>query len=798
MLQLKNISKAYATRRKRKIYALNDISLSFPNKGMCVVMGKSGSGKTTLLNVMGGLDANFEGEFVFLGKKLSTAKDFANFRQNYVSFIFQDFNLLEGMTVKQNLEIGYCFANASDNAVETVLNKVGLSGYESRYPRELSGGEQQRVAIARALLKDSKVLLADEPTGNLDPTNSERIYDLLKEISKEKLVIVVSHNVELSEKYADYTVTLKRGKLVSSNLVEEVCCESYVESKGSVVNSQMAFKIAKSEFARRKARSIVTVVLMAICFCVLSFTILIDLQFDVADMHYSVIRDQGYKYFKMYVDAADYHQLVKSGVKTVLQNYDNKGSLHFDSKQAALDAGIEFEYPDQTLELTDDSYYISDALLREIFSKDRRIMVDGVEYEFNFSNFKLQDVIGNKIHEIGYDRICAGIYKTPWGKTSSDLKLEYNGIVHYENDFYSTIITNNIDGLTTNNNTVTVVQNDQKRNIIGLKYDELPESMYYSGNLKVILFADGETVVMQPGEDYSNLLASDEVLLDLNAFNKIFNKYYSSNNLLNVGEGNGWDYNRPVSSKFVPTQLGQKFDIQVDLHGDVAEIKELKLKGILLQLDGPFGNPTFNDESRIYFYNRSQQAKEFKIATQNQKLWVEVSSVSNLHAFLSQYMNSPSAIYGAVYTPASSVQSELADMFSKLRLVLALASAGLVVVAMLSMSILISGQIVSNKRAIGIYKALGARNADIIKIYVYEMLLIAIPIIVGAILFTILVTVILNAMMMASVETALTLIYYKPLNALWTVLSVAGATFIAVFAPLSKIAKLNVIESIKG
>ena len=169
MLILKNINKVYNSKFKSKVTALKDINLYFSNNGCNVILGPSGCGKSTLLNIIGGLDEQASGNIIYNSYDIK-AKDYDLWRNNIIGFIFQDFNLISDLTIYENLAI-VCYDKSKDETdlmIHEVLCKVGLKNYENRYSYEMSGGEIQRVAIARALLKNSKILLADEPTGNLN------------------------------------------------------------------------------------------------------------------------------------------------------------------------------------------------------------------------------------------------------------------------------------------------------------------------------------------------------------------------------------------------------------------------------------------------------------------------------------------------------------------------------------------------------------------------------------------------------------------------------------------------------
>lgn len=218
MLELKNVSKIYKT-KSGDVYALNSINLYFEETGLVFITGKSGSGKTTLLNCIGGLDNFTEGE-IFIKEKSTknfTKSDYDSYRNTYIGFVFQEYNLLDNLSIKKNISLATELQAIKNNEdkIKEILKKVDLEGVENRKPQELSGGQRQRVAIARALIKNPSIIIADEPTGALDSESGHQILSLLKKLSKEKLVIVVSHDLENANKFADRIINLKDGKIES-------------------------------------------------------------------------------------------------------------------------------------------------------------------------------------------------------------------------------------------------------------------------------------------------------------------------------------------------------------------------------------------------------------------------------------------------------------------------------------------------------------------------------------------------------------------------------------------------------
>ncbi len=218
MLRVINLVKRYQTKGE-VVTALNGVSVDFPETGMVFLLGKSGSGKSTLLNVSGGLDTPDEGEIIVKGKSSRdfSQSDFDAYRNTYVGFIFQEYNVLNEFTVKENVALALELqGKPRDEAlIDSLLKQVEMSEMADRRPNTLSGGQKQRVAIARALVKNPEIIMADEPTGALDSETGRQVFDTLKKLSAEKLVVVVSHDREFAETYADRIIELKDGCIVS-------------------------------------------------------------------------------------------------------------------------------------------------------------------------------------------------------------------------------------------------------------------------------------------------------------------------------------------------------------------------------------------------------------------------------------------------------------------------------------------------------------------------------------------------------------------------------------------------------
>ncbi|MBR3690075.1 MAG: ABC transporter ATP-binding protein, partial [Eggerthellaceae bacterium] len=222
MLQLKQICKSYTTGAFTQT-ALNNVSVSFRDNEFVAILGPSGSGKTTMLNIIGGLDHYDSGDLIIDGvsTKQYQDRDWDAYRNNRIGFVFQSYNLIPHQTVLANVELALTLSGVSSEerkkrALEE-LERVGLAEHAHKKPSQLSGGQMQRVAIARALINNPEILLADEPTGALDSETSVQIMEILREISADKLIIMVTHNPDLAENYSSRIIRLLDGSVISDS-----------------------------------------------------------------------------------------------------------------------------------------------------------------------------------------------------------------------------------------------------------------------------------------------------------------------------------------------------------------------------------------------------------------------------------------------------------------------------------------------------------------------------------------------------------------------------------------------------
>ena len=266
MLQIQNIRKKFVTGDLTQV-ALDGVSLNLRENEFVAILGPSGSGKTTLLNIIGGLDRYDSGDLIINGISTKEYKDrdWDSYRNHTIGFVFQSYNLIPHQTVLSNVELALTISGVSKKErrrrAKEALERVGLGNQLHKKPNQMSGGQMQRVAIARALVNDPDILLADEPTGALDTETSIQVMDLLKEVAKDRLVVMVTHNPELAEQYATRIVRLKDGKITGDSMPYDVDTEKNAPLEHrNMGKSSMSFwtslSLSFNNLSTKKARTL--------------------------------------------------------------------------------------------------------------------------------------------------------------------------------------------------------------------------------------------------------------------------------------------------------------------------------------------------------------------------------------------------------------------------------------------------------------------------------------------------------------------------------------------------------------
>ena len=476
MLKLKNVSKFYYN---KGIIAsgFTKINLNLKMGEFIVITGESGSGKSTLLNVISGLDSYEEGEMYINGKETShyTEKDFEEYRRKYIANIFQSFNLINSYTVYQNVELvlllnGYKKKDVKKKILD-IIEQVGLTKFKNTKVSKLSGGQKQRVAIARAMVKDTPIIVADEPTGNLDTESAKEVIQILKKVAKNKLVVVVTHNLEQVEEYATRIIKMHDGRIVENTQVKEI--KEDINVQESKYNKITIFN--KYRLAVRNTFNIVSkfLLLFAVFFFIIASLFLEYSSFKLSEYEAS---KEGYnmtfrdlsanriiikKQDKTSFTEQDYQKIkTLSNIDYIVEDdlfLDGSVNLYRDDMsfygsvqnienfKENIDIGKMPENDDEIiLVMSKDHYYIKNRL-EEVLNKSfsisefnggeelRKVTIVGIKYSEDNNNYNAKFYMQKNI---------LAELRSHINKNYSDLKILFND--KYINQYYSVLPSNNV------------------------------------------------------------------------------------------------------------------------------------------------------------------------------------------------------------------------------------------------------------------------------------------------------------------------------------------------------------------
>lgn len=738
MLKLNDVTKIYRTASKEKVTALSNVSLSLDKNGLVFIVGQSGSGKTTLLNLIGGLDMPEQGEILVdelvLGRDISLEK----YRQNYVGFVFQEYNLLENLSVYENIAIAVsgCTKKELNEKIVKVLKEVDLSGYENRKMNELSGGQKQRVAIARALAKNTSVLLCDEPTGNLDSHTSKEIFDLLKKISLEKTVIVVSHNEELAKEYADRLIRIADGKIVSD---QQYLTERRVNGSGSKTVNNVPFRYKlklgfKNLFTQKFKTliaasllllSLVTVCIMQIC---LNYNSERNLAKSLSGEKTVVVLQNN----------------SKSGISNLSERYQIKADLSKYFSEDRFYDGYRTIYG--TVFISNNAEINKDFYVKQALGNNEAYISD----YFIDIVIKLNDDYGDLIYvnyedllgqEVVYQNMAifkiAGILKTDYKEymdergnqkenkitTFEDKKnyiRTYEYKLNYEyNVIYTTLETFNRMYIGKNSSSF---RQDEGYQICTTEADyraNLTNIHIYNSNVEVLQYFDNSGYLNTTKQGNSgegvlfNELQDDEIVINGELYNCIFGSNINWEEF-RMNYQYGIDSGNHLMDKLL--NLGKTIDITIkDSNGNtIIDILKKKIVGVnsinKKDIDGEAIYSVYGTKECFSIANTSlaeHYVSELQWTTLNnkQKILQDLRSESIVIAGTSAML-----IYEKEY------------IISQMSYFLIVISVILSILTIISTFNLVNAKIRDNQKEIGILMGIGFNNKDIIFIYLFSML----------------------------------------------------------------------------
>ncbi len=736
MIEINNVTKIYKM-KENEVKALDSVNLSFPNTGLVVLLGPSGSGKTTLLNILGGIDSVTEGNISYNGSIINNI-NVCEYRRNICSFVFQEYNLLSNLNVRDNISlITDCNNKDKEKLVSDILEKIGLSGYEKRNINELSGGQKQRIAIGRALAKGSKVLLCDEPTGNLDSKCSEEIFELLKKISKEKLVIVVSHNEEMANKYASRIISIKDGSINNDKLLLEQ--DSDISNNNAIVKNKITLiamlKYGIRSIKAKKFKTIISILLLIISlFSVCMMVMFSTYSSEKANAWLS--KNNTIEYLVMNSGSNSINALKKKelpNIESIISNenrmdgYEIQNSIFYivDRNNKEILDNYSFYFKE---DLTIGSCYITDYYLDIVINKEynyNHIMYSKYEDVKNqpvYFNNKLQFIIAGIIetdyhrfyNKYGYpiktDVICN--YETDYAnEISHKLNYEYKILFGYEETFNNMDLGRSVFNYSNENKDIQVnysdINNKNKfiskldMNIIdsNTRYEFYLDNGYYGSFLNE--------------NDYTKKieLEKDEIIISFNLYNQLYNLELDYNNFDNQyyeAIRNG----KPYEGVF--DHIGDFISIRIidKNSNEIINLNNLKIVGV-----GLCSKNRIDYDYEVYLKKDGIDNSNLDISScfVSALNW---ENISNKLQVLNEVRENNIILSKAIYMYLYSIE----PYFNTLFIVFAITSIILLFIVNIVIINFINNIINDNKKEIGILCSLGINRKEINIIYIVLIL----------------------------------------------------------------------------
>ncbi len=768
MIELKNVSKSYRLANGIEKKALDCVSLNFPDTGLVFVVGKSGSGKSTLLNIIGGLDKEDSGEVIVDGKSLKYFKneDYDYYRNEYIGFVHQEANLIPDYNVYENIMIALKLKEMkiSYEDCDKLLDYLSLNGLGNRNINELSGGEKMRVSIARALVKNPKILICDEPTGSLDLETGNQIFKILKSVSKNRLVIVVTHDINNAKIYGDYLIQIDNGSIISNNLVCETLSNASFRSTRSKLPFKEKFRFAFKNLFNNKVKLFFSLLLV---FLSLIF-LLISLNFNNADIAYTqsiVLNDLGYNkvsikkydYVKnnisdMYYDSYFTDENVKSLSNVLGENYVRKYRIQQNGNY------LEFNYNYENMlaknGFSHDAYYYHESY------KDRFVVYDGENFDIigrkpiEADEIMIHSYLADLFMHVGIMSNGSYYYPKSYEELLDDkyidfgnYKLKVVGIINdnlKEYDFvhnlgyYESLILYYDGILTIENKKYEKFLND----IMEPSYNiYVSEKFLDSGNYKkdtimanaVLIVNDKNLktyaigsyltneIMIYNGNDYSTItyLDDNEIILNTKYLNVISNGKYSSKlkEYLNENKDkNERDFlveymkdidivNKNVSIEFVKKESYMK----------ISKYDSLKVKGISLSNDVIYVSNNIGGEA----LTENVLNTEIELSNSNNKKLENILRIFPTNSYNKNLVENSGFISTTYVSYNMNSLFGMINSYDKVFFILSIVFAVIGFIVFLNYSFSI---IKDNTKTIGILRAMGTTKKDINNIFLYQNL----------------------------------------------------------------------------
>ena len=692
MLKLKNICKSYKTGDFFQ-QVLNDVDLEFRKNEFVSILGPSGSGKTTLLNIIGGLDRYDKGDLIINGKstKKFKDKDWDAYRNNCIGFVFQSYNLINHISILANVEMsmtlsGVSYKERKEKALEA-LDKVGLKEHANKKPNQLSGGQMQRVAIARAIVNNPDVILADEPTGALDSKTSKQIMNLIKELSKDKLVIMVTHNAELAKEYSTRIVEFKDGNLLndSNPIINEKEKNDKFNIKKTSMNFLTALNLSFNNIKTKKGRTLLTAFASSIGIIgialILSLSNGFDIQIDIFEKE--TLSSLPIMISKTSMEMDEDTMLTMTGQDDNLENYTEEKVVYplepitetITHKNIFTDDYINYiDNIDPTL-VSGISYYRMTAL--NILNYNNG--------EYNLVNTSLFSAL-----PVNIDSEDVGIVEANYDVIFGSMPNEYNEIV---------------------------LLVDSKNRLDS----KLLESLGYDISKENISFEDliNKEVKLILNNDYYKSLGN------YYTFNQDYDSIYNSDNSVTlkiVGIIRGKDTNKLTTTTSGVLYTNDLLDYTIEKNNESEVVKKQKEANYNVLTGETFTNDDTGKETKeniLAYLGADTYPMMINIYPK------DFETKEAITKYLDDYNDKQEEENKVIYTDlASTISSLSSDIMNAVTTVLIAFSAISLIVSSIMIGIITYISVLERTKEIGILRALGARKKDITRVFNAETFII--------------------------------------------------------------------------
>ena len=831
MIELKNLTFKYKAKKSYDVTALNDFSFTFKNNGLYFINGKSGCGKSTLLNILSGIDRIQDGDMIIDNKSVHDFKDidYDNYRNYYAGVIFQEFNLIDTMTVYENIDLPLRLQGKNDNKdiISECLKKVDLEGYENRYPNELSGGQRQRISIARQLAKGSKVIIADEPTGSLDSENSKNVFDVLKKLSKDTLVIVASHDLESSMNYADEVITVVDGKVVDHKVLNDILDnkEEYViPNKGHSFPFLYALKFAWKDIIHAKIRFIVASLLCFISLALVGlFVSFVTFNPEVSiaktllnnnETNYSVFAAN---YFDNHVEhpliTPTYTKFMPSRFNLLETKYGMEPHVYkyYYPMNIRLDYN---EYPGYKTSSDYMSVIKSIDDIEEVYGYNLAsgyLPLDGTNCYITdyFANVCIK---GNIMYYDSKNRLKAlnssdSIYEFV-GKTLyiSNVKYKIAGIINTDYERYNDII------LEYNKDSYDYLKYEYFAEYIYMSiysnldfyYSKFNEIDTYSS--EIICFNDYEIstdihkIASKTNESLSAVLFKDSYTTDIKNIklekNQVILPYELYNNCFNVTKEKTeyctFTSNTELEVLEYPEHIGEKINLRVynkRMYEDLVNLGEVEVVGVYVTKDKDYytsETPIVDDISYEALLKGIKGCSMIDYRVIRSPFYLQNKLKDMRKNFIVTKTYFSLDVYNFELTNIIYIQVFLVVSFL------------LMIFAIVTFANFMGATIMNRKKDIGIIRAVGGSKNNIFKLFFVEGLVYCAIVSVFGLLFSFAFTLIFNAILIKGLLPGTTIIMFNLLNLIIVPLVSFIVMILSTFIPVRKISKKPPVEIIRS